>query len=100
MKNEVAKQENKMTIVLKKTYVQVTADFYPDGRLRPSCITWMDGKKFYIDQIKEIKRMDSKRVHGSGICYVCLVWGKEMRLFYEENYKWFVEERIVVMGGN
>ena len=98
MKNDVKK--NELKVVLRKTYVQVTADFYPDGRLRPTKITWMDGKKFYIDQIKEIKRMDSQRVQGSGICYICQVWGQEMRLFYEEYYKWFVEERILVSGGN
>ena len=98
MKNDVKK--NELKVVLKKTYVQVTADFYPDGRLRPTMITWVDGKKYYIDQIKAIKRMDSQRVQGSGICYFCFVWGKEMRLFYEENYKWFVEERILVSGGN
>lgn len=100
MKNEAAKKENNMTIVWRKTYVQVTADFYPDGRLRPSVITWSNGKTFHIDQIKQIQRMNARRVPGAGICYTCLVWGKECRLFYEENYKWFMEEPIVVMGGN
>ena len=100
MKNEARKQENNMKIVWRKTYVQVTADFYPDGRLRPSVITWNDGKEYHIDQIKQIQRMDSQHVPGTGICYICMIWGRPCRLFYEENYKWFVAERIVVMGGN
>lgn len=101
MKDEVRPQEKNTTrIVFKKTYVQVTADFYPDGRLRPSSITMGDGRKFYIDQIKRIQHMKSQRVPGEGICYFVLIWGKEVRLFYEENYKWFFEERILIMGGN
>ena len=100
MKNETAKKDSNMKIVMKKTYVQVTADFYPDGRLRPSKITWSDGKEYHIDQIRQIQRMDSQRVPGTGICYICMVWGKPCRLFYEENYKWFMEEPILVMGGN
>ena len=99
MKNETMKKDTEMKVVMRKTYVQVTADFYPDGRLRPSEIIWMDGKRFLIDEIREIRRMDSQRVNGSGICYFCKVWGREIRLFYEENYKWFVEERILVLGG-
>ena len=99
MKNETMKNETEMKVVVRKTYVQVTADFYPDGRLRPAEIIWMDGKRFLIDEIREIRRMDSQRVNGSGICYFCKVWGREIRLFYEENYQWFVEERILVLGG-
>ena len=100
MKNEAANNENKMKIVMRKTYVQVTADFYPDGRLRPSVITWSNGKTYHIGQIKQIQRMESQRVPGKGICYTCMVWGHPCRLFYEENYKWFMEEPIVVMGGS
>jgi len=65
-----------------KKYVQVTADFFTDGR------------KFRIDKIKDIRRAASLKAGGTGIRYTCLVWGKECYLFYEENYKWFVEEKV------
>ncbi len=42
-----------------KKYVQVTADFFTDGRLRPLLITWEDGRKFRIDKIKDIRRAAS-----------------------------------------
>ena len=41
MKNETMKKDNEMKVIRRKTYVQVTADFYPDGRMRPTTITWM-----------------------------------------------------------
>ena len=77
-----------------KKYVQVTADFFTDGRLRPLLITWEDGRKFRIDKIKDIRRAATLKAGGTGIRYTCLVWGKECYLFYEENYKWFVEEKV------
>ena len=78
-----------------KKYVQVTADFFADGRLRPLLITWEDGRKFRIDKIKDIRRAASPTVGGNGIRYTCLIWGRVCYLFYEENYKWFVEEKVV-----
>ena len=74
MKNENRKQEINTMTVLKKTYVQVTADFYPDGRLRPTKITWNDLAIILYDHIKE-ERSGYKRgfptlftTPGSAVC--------------------------------
>ncbi len=77
-----------------KVYVQVAADFYPDGRMRPSAITMPDGKKYYIDEIKDIRRAKILTDTMSAIRYSCSIWGKVCYLYYEENYKWFVEIKV------
>lgn len=77
-----------------KKYVQVTADFFVDGSIRPLLITWEDGRKFRIDKIKDIRKATALNAGGTGIRYTCFIWGKLCYLFYEENYKWFVEEKI------
>ena len=76
-----------------KIYVQVTADFMPDGYLRPKCIIWEDGQKFDIDRITDCRRAASLKAGGAGIRYTCMICGREHYLFYEENYKWFVEAK-------
>ncbi|SCW43734.1 hypothetical protein SAMN02910456_01129 [Ruminococcaceae bacterium YRB3002] len=87
-----------MRETVRKTYVKVTADFYPDGRLRPVVVTWEDGRKFVVDKIKDIRRAASLKAGGTGIRYTCIICGKMCYLFYEENYKWFVEEKVYVEG--
>ena len=76
-----------------KKYVEVTAAFLADGRLRPLYIKWDDGREFHIDKIKDIRRASSS-VGDTGIRYTVLIWGKVCYLFYEENYKWFVEQKV------
>ena len=76
-----------------KKYVEVTAAFLADGRLRPLYIKWDDGREFHIDKIKDIRRASSS-VGDVGIRYTVLIWGKVCYLFYEENYKWFVEQKV------
>ena len=63
-----------------KKYVEVTAAFFADGRLRPLYIKWDDGREFHIDKIKDIRRADSVTVAGKGIRYTCLIWGKHFIL--------------------
>lgn len=77
----------------RKVYVQVTADFFPDGQLRPTMITWEDGRKFQIEKIKDVRRAASLKAGGTGIRYTCEILGSAHYLFYEENFKWFVEAR-------
>ena len=76
-----------------KKYVEVTAAFLAHGRLRPLYIKWDDGREFHIDKIKDIRRASSS-VGDVGIRYTVLIWGKVCYLFYEENYKWFVEQKV------
>ena len=68
-----------------KVYVDVGAEFSADGRLRPLYLIWEDGRKYEIDKIKKIERCASRRAGGAGILYLCIIRGKPVRLFYEEN---------------
>ena len=43
-----------------KVYVDVTAKFLKEGGLRPLDITWIDGKRYFIDKVKFIERIPSK----------------------------------------
>ena len=74
-----------------KVYVQVRADFFPDGRLRPLQITWRDGRKFPIDRVTQCRRAAAFRAGGCGIRYTCIIGGNPCHLFYEEGGRWFVE---------
>ena len=74
-----------------KIYVDVGAEFSADGRLRPQYLIWEDGRKYEIDKIKKTERCATRKGGGAGILYLCMIWGKPVRLFYEENYRWFLE---------
>lgn len=76
-----------------KKYVQVNADFLPDGRLRPQYVVWEDGRRFEVDRVTECRRAASLKAGGSGLRFTCIIKGRAHYLFYEENYKWFVEEK-------
>ncbi len=74
-----------------KIYVDVGAEFTADGRLRPRYLVWEDGRKYAIDKIKKIERNSTRKGGGAGILYLCMICGKQVRLFYEENNRWFLE---------
>lgn len=82
-----------MQDICRKVYVKVNAEFTEDGRLRPKALTWEDGTTFEIDRILEQRRAVSLKAGGVGIRYTCLINGHQSYLFYEENYRWFVEAR-------
>ena len=76
-----------------KEYVRVTADFSPDGSVRPVCVTWRDGRRFEIDRVKDVRRAASLEAGGVGLRYTCMILGRECFLFYEDSSKWFVEAK-------
>ncbi len=73
-----------------KTYVDVLADFTKEGFMRPIRITWEDGREYAIDRVLSCCRAASRKAGGCGIRYTCMVSGREIELFYEENYRWFL----------
>ena len=75
-----------------KVYVQVTAVFYPDGRLHPVSFIWEDGQSYAIDKVLGVIRAASLKAGGTGMRYTCMVHGRETCLFYEED-RWFMERR-------
>ena len=76
----------------KKTYVEVTARFTPDGVIIPLKILWNDGTSFLIDKVLDIRPAASLKAGGAGIRYTCRINMRETFLFLEEN-RWFVEEK-------
>ena len=78
----------------KKTYVDVTARFTPDGKIIPLKILWNDGSSFYVDKVLDIRPAASLKAGGAGIRYTCRINMVETYLFLEEN-KWFVEEECL-----
>ena len=84
-----------MSEVRRKVYVAVQAEFSAEGKLMPTCIIWEDGTRFEIDRVKDCRRAASLRAGGAGIRYTVMICGGEHYLFYEENYKWFVEAKVI-----
>ena len=70
-------------------YIDVTARFYPDGRVIPLCINWEDGRKFEIDRVLDIRRAASLKKGGIGLRYTCRILGRERYLFLDGT-KWFI----------
>ncbi len=78
----------------RKKYVEVAAAFTEDARLRPLWVEWEDGRRFPVDRITDCRRAASLGGGGTGIRYTCIIGGIRHYLFYEENYRWFVEEKV------
>lgn len=79
---------------IRKTYVEVAANFTKDGRLIPKAVIWNDGHRYEIQRIKDICRAASLKAGGAGMRYTCVIDGRESHLFYEDNNMWFVEEKL------
>lgn len=76
-----------------KVYVDVGAEFSAEGQMLPTWIRWVDGHVFTIDKVKQCVRAASRKAGGVGLRYTVLIGGTESQLYYEENYKWFVEAK-------
>ena len=74
-----------------KVYVNVVAEFSKDGVLMPKQFTWEDGNVYTIDRVKDKRRAASTKAGGVGERYTCVVEGKEVFLYYEDNCMWFME---------
>ena len=75
-----------------KIYVDVNATFTKDGMLLPKSFVWEDGVEYEISNVKDIRRAASLKAGGAGMRYTCVVDGKEVYLFYEDNNMWFMEK--------
>lgn len=75
-----------------KTYVDVSAVFTKEGDIRPATVIWMDGRKYEIEKILEVRPAASLKVGGKGIRYTVRIKNKVTYLFLEDQ-KWFVESK-------
>jgi len=84
-----------------KVYVGVKAAFRADGIMIPLEITWINGEKYEIDSVLDIRQAAALRAGGHGDRYTVCVRGQCSFLFFERsqqrigNYigRWFVERR-------
>lgn len=76
----------------KKVYVKVAALFHPNGKLQPVAFWWEDERRYSIDRITDVCCAASLKAGGVGIRYTCMVMGREVFLFFEED-RWFIERR-------
>ena len=75
-----------------KRYVEVIADFLPDGTLTPQTVIWDTGQRFDITNISEILPRKYSKTGGVGVRYTCQIGRCSTYLYYEVG-KWFVEAK-------
>lgn len=75
-----------------KVYVEVTVTFDTEGKITPVSFKWEDGRVFEIDHVTDVRQAASMKAGGTGIRYTCMLLGREVRLFHEEN-RWFMERK-------
>ena len=64
--------------------------------LRPLWIIWKDGRRFDIDRVVQVERAASRKAGGVALRYTVMIGGKRHHLYYEDNFKWFVEAKTSV----
>lgn len=75
---------------MRKIFIDVHAYFTKDGDLTPMSFVWIDGNTYEIDRIIDKRNAAALKAGGQGIRYKCMVRGKTINLFYDDN-KWFLE---------
>ena len=84
-----------------KVYVNVLAEFAPDGQMLPRRLTWEDGEKYKIDKIINICQAAAMKSGGQGDRYTVMIQGQQSYLFFERTGniggnnigRWFVERK-------
>ncbi len=85
-----------------KVYVAATAEFDASGRLRPTSVTWENGRKYIIDKVTDVRQAAAMRAGGQGDRYTIWIGGRQSYLFFERSAstsgpnigRWFVERRV------
>jgi len=78
----------------RKVYVEVNADHLTDGRVMPRSFVWVDGKRYAVEHILDVRPAASLKAGGCGLRYTVRAGKRETYLFLEENRsgdRWFME---------
>ena len=86
---------------MEKVYVSVVSSFDATGYMQPTAITWIDGRVFPIESIRDYRPADPA-VSPRGDCYTVMIRGQEKHLFFERTDplfssrvgRWFVKKGI------
>ena len=79
-----------------KVYVDVNEDHLSDGRIIPLSFLWEDGRRYLVDEVKDICPAASLKAGGVGLRYTIRVGSRQSYMWLEEDqdvYRWFMERR-------
>ncbi|XER11990.1 hypothetical protein SATMO3_21760 [Sporomusa aerivorans] len=68
-----------------KVPVGVTAYHDPDGKIKPLCLHWTDGRKYEVDKLLDVRMAASLKAGGVGMRYNCWIVNKQVYLFCDEG---------------
>lgn len=85
---------------LERVYVKVDTRFDQTGYMKPTAITWADGRTFDIERVRDFRpaaTAGNKSINGD--CYTVVIKGQDRFLYFEEANphfsgrpgRWFVE---------
>ena len=82
-----------------RVYVKVNLTVDSTGFMKPSAITWEDGRTFDIERIRDFRPASTAGNNIKGDCYTVGIKGQDRYLFFEEATphfsgrpgRWFVE---------
>ena len=75
-----------------RTYVQVIATFNKEGIITPHALTF-HGRQYIIDRVLDRRPAAASKAGGQGMRYTVRIDEKETYIFFDENQRWFVEEK-------
>lgn len=81
------------SLLKRKVYVGVNADFSSDGVLMPRSISLEDGKTYQIEHITHVQPVESTQDNVECNRYTCRINGKNAYVFVEKNgnqHRWYV----------
>lgn len=85
----------------KKQYVNVFVKYCSDGTMMPMSIEWIDGSRYMIDRITDVRRAASLKCGGIGLRYTVKIQGKQRMLYFEDmpdKKRWFLETETGCIG--
>jgi len=78
-----------------REYVNVVADYSPEGTIRPVSIRFADGPAFAVDKVISAVHMSATKHNGAETRYYVRIGAREHYLFFEDAQlgrapRWFV----------
>ena len=76
--------------MVRKVDVDVLAAWSRDGPITPRGVKWVDGRRFPIDRVLDVRPAVSLKAGGAGTRYTVRIGQTQSFLFLEQD-RWFVE---------
>jgi len=80
-----------------REYVNVVADYMPDGTVRPVRVSFPDGPAFDVEKILDVVDTSTTKYQGAEIRYYVTIGGGYHYLFFEDAPRnrlprWYVQD--------